>query len=186
MNIAHYIAEFFALEERLSLFDERVDEVAWWDAVRHDVYLIYFGHHEGLGLIPGRVIPVPATDVNGGVQKIPHVGCSALLPTDGSAWDDSILADTPHGTAVYLVHSFAVAPDAPEHCIAECDYGGHRIAAAVRKGAVMAASFIPKRAARLGWQSSTGSSTSELMDSQPATGTFTSNRPHSNPAQWRS
>ena len=39
-----------------------------------------FGITAGLGLIPGRVIPVPTKTLAGPIQKIPHIGWSALHP----------------------------------------------------------------------------------------------------------
>jgi glutamine amidotransferase len=47
-----------------------------------------FGNTAGLGLIPGRVIPVPAQKLSGEMQKIPHIGWSALQSSSASgAWD---------------------------------------------------------------------------------------------------
>ena len=37
-----------------------------------------FGITEGLGLIPGRVIPVPKKMISGMKQKIPHIGWNAF------------------------------------------------------------------------------------------------------------
>ena len=40
-----------------------------------------FGVAAGLGLISGRVIPVPCRTLSGATQKIPHIGWSALQPS---------------------------------------------------------------------------------------------------------
>ena len=37
-----------------------------------------FGVNRGLGIIPGRVVPVPATTTTGEPQKIPHIGWNEL------------------------------------------------------------------------------------------------------------
>lgn len=111
-----------------------------------------FGLHEGLGLIPGRVVPVPATDVQGRPQRIPHIGWSALQPCEGSTWSGSPLQDTPVDTPMYLVHSFHVVPDDRAHLLAECDYGGHRITTAIRRGAITGLQFHPEKSGELGLQ----------------------------------
>jgi imidazole glycerol-phosphate synthase subunit HisH len=111
-----------------------------------------FGEHAGLGLIPGRVRPVPAADLDGRRHKIPHIGWSALQPPPGKDWRDSILEDTTVGSAVYLVHSFAVGPDNPAHCLAECHYGGHAIAAAIQRGAITGCQFHPEKSGEVGLQ----------------------------------
>ena len=38
-----------------------------------------FGITEGLGLIPGRVVPIPAITLDGHSQKIPHIGWNLSL-----------------------------------------------------------------------------------------------------------
>jgi imidazole glycerol-phosphate synthase subunit HisH len=110
-----------------------------------------FGLHEGLGIIPGRVRAVPATSVRGVPHKIPHIGWTGLLrPRHGAPWGGSPLEGTAEGSAVYLVHSFAVVPDDDTHRLADCDYGGHRLCAALRKGQVFGAQFHPEKSGPAG------------------------------------
>ena len=53
-----------------------------------------FGITAGLGLIPGRVIPVPTQTLTRQMQKIPHVGWSALHPSNASrGWNGTLLQD---------------------------------------------------------------------------------------------
>lgn len=42
-----------------------------------------FGRHKGLGLIPGRVVKIPDTDVDGHPQKVPHISWDPLYPGGG-------------------------------------------------------------------------------------------------------
>ncbi len=42
-----------------------------------------FGLHQGLGLIPGRVVKIPDTDVDGHPQKVPHISWDPLYPGGG-------------------------------------------------------------------------------------------------------
>ena len=69
------------------------------------------GEHAGLGLIPGRVQPVPAIDPAGQSLRVPHIGWSGLVrPPMRASWDGTILAAVQPGEAVYFVHSYAPVP----------------------------------------------------------------------------
>jgi glutamine amidotransferase len=110
-----------------------------------------FGITEGLGLIPGRVIPVPAQTLSGEAQKIPHIGWSALQPTDlSSGWKETLLQNNNPRDSVYFVHSYMAAPTNPAHCIAECIYGGHRIPAAIRRDQITGCQFHPEKSGEVG------------------------------------
>ncbi|MEI7967445.1 MAG: imidazole glycerol phosphate synthase subunit HisH [Betaproteobacteria bacterium] len=109
-----------------------------------------FGEHNGLGLIPGRVRPVPSVTTDGAPQKVPHIGWSALRKPPGASWQGSILEKTPPGSAVYLVHSFAVVPENTSHRLADCLYGGHTIAAAIRHGVISGCQFHPEKSGEVG------------------------------------
>lgn len=43
-----------------------------------------FGLHKGLGLIPGRVVKIPDTDVDGHPQKVPHISWDRSTPAAGA------------------------------------------------------------------------------------------------------
>jgi glutamine amidotransferase len=104
-----------------------------------------FGLHEGLGIVPGHVVPVPSDDVGGAPHKIPHIGWADLLPWRTGGWHDTLLADTRPGTAVYLVHSYHFMPERESDGLAVCMYGGHRITAAVQRGSVIGCQFHPEK-----------------------------------------
>lgn len=110
-----------------------------------------FGSTAGLGLIPGRVIPVPAQTLMGEPQKIPHIGWSALQPSNASVgWRATLLQDNRPGDAAYFVHSFMAVPSDGSHCIANSVYGGHLVPAAIRSGNVMGCQFHPEKSGELG------------------------------------
>jgi glutamine amidotransferase len=110
-----------------------------------------FGRHEGLGLLPGEVVPLPARSPDGGRIKVPRVGWSELLRPDGRAdWSGTTLAGVAQGAAVYFVHSFHAVPTRPLHRIAECGVGGHRVAAVVGEGAVTGCQFHPEKSGAVG------------------------------------
>ena len=109
-----------------------------------------FGEHEGLGLIGGRVVPVPAVDQDGMAQKIPHIGWVDLVPSRTGRWQGTAFDAMQEGTSFYLVHSFHFVPDDTAHRLADCFYGGHRIAAAVQSGNILGCQFHPEKSGEAG------------------------------------
>lgn len=110
-----------------------------------------FGAHEGLGLIPGNVVAIPPTGTDGKAHKIPHIGWNALLPpTPSTDWGGTILGGIAPGTEVYFVHSFTAVPASPVHRLADCDYDGRSISAAVKSGAMYGCQFHPEKSGEAG------------------------------------
>ncbi len=105
----------------------------------------------GLGLIAGRVVPVPTQTLSGEMQKIPHIGWSELHPSSESrGWNGTMLQDNNPGEAAYFVHSFMAVPSDPAHLIAECVYGGHLIPAAIGRDQITACQFHPEKSGEVG------------------------------------
>jgi glutamine amidotransferase len=110
-----------------------------------------FGFTTGLGLIPGRVIPVPVQTTSGEMQKIPHVGWNALQPSSASrGWSGTLLQDNCPLEAAYFVHSFMAVPSDPNHRIAECVYGGHPVPAAIGRDQITGCQFHPEKSGEVG------------------------------------
>ena len=109
-----------------------------------------FGITAGLGLIPGRVIPVPNQMLSGKKQKIPHIGWSALQTVRSNSWEDTLLKNNKPGEAAYFVHSFMAAPSNPLHRIADCTYGGHKIAAVIGRDQITGCQFHPEKSGKVG------------------------------------
>lgn len=110
-----------------------------------------FGDHAGLGLIPGRVVPVPNINVSGESHRIPHIGWSNLeKPAARSTWSSTILNGVKAKEPMYFVHSFAPVPTHEEHRLADTYYNGVRICAAVASGSIYGCQFHPERSAQHG------------------------------------
>lgn len=110
-----------------------------------------FGTHAGLGLIPGNVCRIPHRSLEGQPMKVPHVAWNELLlPKGKENWSLSPLHKILERESVYLVHSFAAYPKKSEHLLAEADYGGHRITAAVQSGSMVGFQFHPERSGPTG------------------------------------
>jgi glutamine amidotransferase len=110
-----------------------------------------FGLTAGLGLIPGRVIPVPNQTQSGDMQKIPHIGWSALHPSRAlGGWSGTLLQDNHQGEAAYFVHSYMAVPSEAAHRIAECVYGSHLIPAAIGRDQITGCQFHPEKSGEVG------------------------------------
>ena len=106
-----------------------------------------FGISEGLGVIPGRVIPIPKLSTNRQKLKVPHIGWSELVPTlENNFGQTGYLKDFKKSTHVYFVHSYMASPESPQDILSETIYGGHRIPAIIGKGNVIGCQFHPEKA----------------------------------------
>ncbi|MBC3242142.1 imidazole glycerol phosphate synthase subunit HisH [Pseudomonas lurida] len=111
-----------------------------------------FGFVKGLGLIPGTVLPIPKTDVNGTSVKVPNIGWRDLVTTTGhESWEGTFLHDTPRlKSSVYFVHSFMAVPTSATHRVADCKYGGAAIAAVIENENIWGAQFHPEKSGKVG------------------------------------
>jgi glutamine amidotransferase len=107
------------------------------------------GVHEGLRFFPGAVkaIPSESDDHN---RKVPHIGWSALLPSRNFAWENTPLDGFTSGEFVYFVHSFMGVTAQENHLIAQCEYEGLKITAAVNKENVTGCQFHPEKSGEAG------------------------------------
>lgn len=106
------------------------------------------GEHAGLGLLAGRVQPVPATGADGTPHRVPHIGWRPLQAP--RAWTGSILADVQPGERAYFVHSFSAQPERATDRLADVDYDGRSICAAVQRDNLTGCQFHPERSAHAG------------------------------------
>lgn len=100
-----------------------------------------FGQHAGLDVIPGKVVAIPGAPG----LKVPQIGWNRIAPRPGGTWTGTVLEPIGPGTMFYFVHSYTAAPSLEEHRLADADYGGNRISAAVQKGSVVGCQFHPEK-----------------------------------------
>ena len=103
-----------------------------------------YGVHKGLGLIPGRVVPMAGYIPEG--LKIPHIGWNPLILKGESK--HPLLKYVEEGDCVYFVHSY-FATDCTESIIATAEYG-KELTAAVAKDNVMGCQFHPEKSGKVG------------------------------------
>ncbi len=99
------------------------------------------GLHEGLGLLPGRVVRF----ISAPGLKIPHMGWNTLRIKR----EAPILKGLPSDPAVYFVHSYHAVAGRPEDVAAESDYPGPFPAVVWREN-LMACQFHPEKSQRVG------------------------------------
>ena len=110
-----------------------------------------FGVSSGLGLIPGRVVPIPPTSADNHPHKIPHIGWNALERSEGAtSWGGTILENISPGDAVYFVHSFTAKPADEKYRLADCIYNGRRLSAVIRCGVIYGCQFHPEKSGEVG------------------------------------
>ena len=102
-----------------------------------------YGEHEGLGLIPGAVVPIKG-EVSEEL-KIPHIGWNPLHMTEPC---DSLFKYIKNGDCVYFVHSY-YASGCDDYVTATAEYG-KELTASVRNGNVWGAQFHPEKSGKVG------------------------------------
>jgi glutamine amidotransferase len=108
-----------------------------------------FGRHQGLGLIPGKVVAIPRNGRDGGRLKVPFVGWTTLA-VDPAARAGSCLDSLLDDDAVYLVHSFHFVPERRADLLATYDFAGNPITAAVRHDNITGFQFHPEKSGKVG------------------------------------
>lgn len=98
-----------------------------------------YGLHKGLGLIGGRVVPIPPGRV------IPHMGWNSVALRD----DMDLFAGLGAARHFYFAHSFCAEVADAGTKIAYADYG-FELTAAVQKGNIYGTQFHPEKSGPVG------------------------------------
>lgn len=106
-----------------------------------------FGVTKGLGLVPGRVMKIPATQEAG--LKVPHIGWSRIINSAKNSKNMLM-----HGIAddeyMYFVHSYMGITNNPESTTSICKYGSVDICAAVQIENIYGVQFHPEKSGKMG------------------------------------
>lgn len=110
-----------------------------------------FGTCPGLGLIPGRVVKIPAEDVNGVPQKVPHISWDPLFPAGGHPdFAGTVLEKVTPGQECYFIHSYEAKPAKEADRLADTRYGGRGVCAVAAHGSVVGCQFHPEKSGPVG------------------------------------
>jgi len=103
-----------------------------------------YGEHDGLGLIPGQVVPL-RDDLSDKTLKVPHMGWNSLQIRQ----DDPLFKYFRAGEYVYYVHSFYARNCLP-NTLGTSLYGDVAVTGAVRCGNVYGTQFHPEKSGDAG------------------------------------
>lgn len=107
-----------------------------------------FGRHQGLDVIPGRVVRFPeGMTADGEKLAVPHMGWNQLSFTGNSP----VFAGIDEGTNVYFVHSYYVRP-ADAAVVATTTSYGIDFCSAICRDNVVATQFHPEKSQEKGLQ----------------------------------
>ncbi len=101
------------------------------------------GLAQGLGWIPGDVVPLAPTDA---ALKVPHMGWNNLVMLRG---DHPVLAGLPESMHGYFVHSYQLQCADPGHRLATVDYGGD-VTAVIGRDNLIGTQFHPEKSQAAG------------------------------------
>jgi glutamine amidotransferase len=99
------------------------------------------GLHEGLGLLPGRVVRFPSRPG----LKIPHMGWNTLRVLKPAPLLEGLGAEP----SVYFVHSYHAVPTRRDDVAAEAEHA-YPFPAVVWRGNLVACQFHPEKSQRIG------------------------------------
>ena len=97
------------------------------------------GQHRGLGLLPGRVLRFPPA------ERVPQIGWNQIAIQRPAKIVDGV----PEGSFFYFVHSFYVAAERTEDCVATTEYGLHYTSIAERDN-MIGVQFHPEKSQQVG------------------------------------
>lgn len=112
-----------------------------------------FGRHAGLALMPGKVQALPKKTDKGELLKVPHIGWNRVTPAAGAGLrQGNLFAELKPAPFFYFVHSYVPVPADPGHCLADCEYGGHRLVVLAGRGNLFGCQFHPEKSGPAGLQ----------------------------------
>lgn len=106
---------------------------------------------KGLGILSGKVIPIPAIDKEDLPLKIPNNGWRSLVISNNSCSQKSVLKNwISKEEEYYFIHSYMVLPNDDSVRVADCIYGGYRVPAFIVKDNLIGFQFHPEKSGKAG------------------------------------
>jgi glutamine amidotransferase len=100
-----------------------------------------FGLHDGFGFIDGSVVAIAPAPT----RKVPQVGWNELRCPANTSWAHTVLRHTKEHTMMYFVHSFTAVPSNESDRLADVDYDGVRVSAAIKHNNITGLQFHPEK-----------------------------------------
>jgi len=106
-----------------------------------------FGTHQGLGIIPGKVVRFPSGMVENNERlKVPHMGWNNISIKQQSP----LFKGIEDKSFVYFVHSYYCAAENSADIAATCRYGDVEFCASIWRDNIMATQFHPEKSQDVG------------------------------------
>jgi len=110
-----------------------------------------FGETYGLGLIPGEVVGISRTSIDGNSLKIPNIGWRNLRSGESRrTWKNTLLEEISTTDEMYFVHSFTAVCGDDFNSLAKSEYCGFDLTAVVQSGNVYGCQFHPEKSGDAG------------------------------------
>lgn len=107
-----------------------------------------FGHHMGLGIIPGSVVRFDQPHGSQGVLKVPQICWNRLDRVTLSGpdpWAGSLLEGLPEGVFMYFVHSYHCRLEDSRLVLSQTQYGNIKFCSSLRYRNIFACQCHPER-----------------------------------------
>ncbi len=104
-----------------------------------------FGHHQGLDIIAGQVVPFDRPREGERTFKVPQIGWNCVCRAPNAQWDGTMLSGIADGEHMYFVHSYIVQPEDSSVVLSMSRYGHIEFCSSVQRGNVFACQFHPER-----------------------------------------
>ena len=104
-----------------------------------------FGEIEGLGIINGDVIKIPASNSENIKHKIPHIGWNRIIYKE-----DKLLTRQNSKSSMYFVHSYKAECKNEENVIAHTLYNDVKITAIIKSKNAYGCQFHPEKSGKYG------------------------------------
>ena len=109
-----------------------------------------FGRHEGLNIIPGKVLRFENPRGPKGPLKVPHVCWNRINRVGDTVWDNTLLRGIDDDAFMYFVHSYYVQPDNRDVVIATTTYGHIEFCSVMQHRNIFACQGHPERSGQEG------------------------------------
>ena len=104
---------------------------------------------KGLGIIPGKVLPLPYQNASGIANTIPHIGWA---PLQSASTKYPVLLPKEEASFMYFVHSYYASPEQPEHGIASTVFSDMQFTSVINKDNAWGTQFHPEKSGEIGLQ----------------------------------
>ena len=109
-----------------------------------------FGLHQGLDIIPGKVLRFPRQNKKGELIRVPQIGWNEISPNDQKVWEKSYLKNIKSDEYMYFVHSYYCLPENKKDILSYTDYEGFKYCSSVLRGNIFASQFHPEKSGKEG------------------------------------